>query len=97
MGHLARLADLDLGLFFIFAVSSMVVIGIMTFYGYELFHTAWERNWRSESVWGVSLWIPYLALPVGLGLFVAQMAADLIAAWQCDTEVLGPGEFEEDY
>jgi TRAP-type C4-dicarboxylate transport system permease small subunit len=76
---------------------SMVVIGIMTFYGYELFHTAWERNWRSESVWGVSLWIPYLALPVGLGLFVAQMAADLIAAWQCDTEVLGHGEFEEDY
>lgn len=76
---------------------SIVVIAIMTYHGYELFHTAWERNWRSESIWGVRLWIPYLALPVGLGIFVLQMFADLIAAWRCDTEVLGQGDFEEDY
>jgi TRAP-type C4-dicarboxylate transport system permease small subunit len=43
------------------------------------------------------MWIPYLALPLGLGLFVMQMIADLIAAWRCDAEVLGHGEFEEDY
>lgn len=76
---------------------SIAVISIMAFHGYELFHTAWERNWHSESVWGVSMWIPYLALPLGLGFFVLQMIADLIAAWQCDVEVLEHGEFEEDY
>ena len=76
---------------------SIAVISIMAFYGYEIFHTAWERNWRSESVWGVSLWIPYLALPLGLGLFVLQMIADLLASWRCDNEVLGHGDFEEDY
>jgi TRAP-type C4-dicarboxylate transport system permease small subunit len=76
---------------------SIAVISIMAFHGYELFHTAWERNWRSESVWGVRLWIPYLALPLGLGLFVLQMIADLIASWRCDDEVLGHGDFEEDY
>lgn len=76
---------------------SIVVISIMAFHGYELFHEAWERNWRSESIWGVSLWIPYLALPLGLGIFVLQLAADLIAAWRCDADVLGHGEFEEDY
>jgi TRAP-type C4-dicarboxylate transport system permease small subunit len=76
---------------------SIAVISIMTFHGYELFHIAWERGWRSESVWGVSLWIPYLAIPLGLGLFVVQMVADLIAAWRCDAEVLGHGSFEEDY
>jgi TRAP-type C4-dicarboxylate transport system permease small subunit len=76
---------------------SIAVIAVMAWHGYELFHAAWSRNWRSESVWGVSLWIPYLALPLGLGLFVLQMTADLIAAWRCDAEVLGQGEFEEDY
>lgn len=76
---------------------SILVVSIMAFYGYELFHTAWERNWRSESVWGVSLWIPYLALPLGLGLFVLQMIADLLASWRCDIDVLGQGAFEEDY
>ena len=76
---------------------SIAVISILAFHGYELFHTAWERNWRSESVWGVSMWIPYLALPLGFGLFVLQMIADLIAAWQCDVDVLEHGEFEEDY
>ena len=76
---------------------SITVIAIMTFHGYELFHEAWRRDWHSESVWGVSMWIPYLALPLGLGLFVLQMLADLMAAWRCDAEVLGHGEFEEDY
>jgi TRAP-type C4-dicarboxylate transport system permease small subunit len=85
------------GLALIVLALSIAVISIMTFYGYELFHIAWERNWRSESVWGVSLWIPYLALPLGLGLFVLQMIADLIASWRCDAQVLGHGSFEEDY
>ena len=76
---------------------SIAVIAVMAWHGYELFHAAWSRNWRSESIWGVSLWIPYLTLPLGFGLFVLQMTADLIAAWRCDAEVLGQGEFEEDY
>lgn len=78
-------------------ILSITVIAIMAFHGFELFHTAWERNWHSESIWGVSMWIPYLALPLGLGLFVLQMIADLVAAWRCDAEVLGHGDFEEDY
>ena len=78
-------------------IASISVIFIMALHGYELFHTAWERNWRSETVWGVSLWIPYLALPVGFGLFVLQMIADLFAAWRCEVEVLEHGDFEEDY
>jgi len=78
-------------------LASIAVISILAFHGYELFHTAWERNWHSESVWGVSMWIPYLALPLGFGLFLLQLIADLIAAWKCDVEVLEHGDFEEDY
>jgi TRAP-type C4-dicarboxylate transport system permease small subunit len=30
-------------------------------------------------VWGVRLWIPYLAMPIGFGLFILQLIADLVA------------------
>ncbi len=60
-------------------VATIVMIGLMLFYGWEMFHVAWERNWRSETVWGVKLWIPYLAVPLGFALFALQLAADLWA------------------
>ncbi|MBB3713347.1 TRAP-type C4-dicarboxylate transport system permease small subunit [Limimaricola variabilis] len=59
--------------------ATIVMIGLMLFYGWEMFHLAWERNWRSETVWGVKLWIPYLAVPLGFALFALQLVADLWA------------------
>ncbi|MCG5534002.1 TRAP transporter small permease [Halorhodospira sp. 9621] len=39
----------------------------------------YETQWRSMSVWGPRLWIPYLAMPVGMLLlsleYIAQTAA----------------------
>ena len=58
---------------------SIVIVSIMLYYGYDYWHFAWERGWRSDTVWGVRLWIPYMALPVGFGLFLLQLVADLIA------------------
>lgn len=58
---------------------SIAVIAVMLWYGFEFWHTAWARGWTSDTVWGVRLWIPYLALPVGLGLFLLQLIADLLA------------------
>ncbi len=58
---------------------SILIIGVMLWYGYEFWHFAWERGWRSDTVWGVRLWIPYLSIPVGLGLFLLQLVADLYA------------------
>ncbi len=55
------------------------IIGIMLFYGYEFWHFAWDRGWRSDTVWGVRLWIPYLSIPIGLGLLFLQLVADLVA------------------
>lgn len=60
-------------------ILTAAVAAVMTFYGYELLHMAWQRNWKSETVWGVPLWIPYLAIPVGFGLYLAQLAVDLFA------------------
>jgi len=61
------------------SVLSIVIVSIMLFYGYEYWHFAWDRGWRSDTVWGVRLWIPYLALPVGFGLLLLQLIADLVA------------------
>ncbi|MEM9240554.1 MAG: TRAP transporter small permease [Pseudomonadota bacterium] len=58
---------------------SILIVGVMLYYGYEYWHFAWERNWRSDTVWGVRLWIPYLAIPIGFGLLLLQLIADLVA------------------
>jgi TRAP-type C4-dicarboxylate transport system permease small subunit len=58
---------------------SILIITVMLWYGYEFWHFAWDRNWKSDTVWGVRLWIPYLSLPVGLGLLALQLTADLVA------------------
>jgi TRAP-type C4-dicarboxylate transport system permease small subunit len=59
--------------------STMAVIGIMLFYSYEMWHVAWMRGWRSETIWAIHLWIPYLALPLGFGLYLLQLIGDLVA------------------
>lgn len=64
------LAVFTLGL----AISMML---IMAFYGAEFWYEAWSRRWKSDTVWGVRLWIPYLAVPVGFFLYGLQLVADL--------------------
>ena len=64
----------------IFTLSlSTVMVAIMLWHGYEFWHLAFERNWKSDTIWGVRLWIPYAALPIGFALFLLQLIADLIA------------------
>ena len=58
---------------------SILIVAIMLYYGYEYWHFAWDRGWRSDTVWGVRLWIPYLSMPIGFGLFLLQLIADLVA------------------
>ncbi len=58
---------------------SILIVGVMLFYGFEYWHFAWDRGWRSDTVWGVRLWIPYLAIPIGFGLLMLQLIADLVA------------------
>lgn len=58
---------------------SIAMVAIILWYSYEHWHLTYERNWKSDTIWGVRLWIPYLALPVGFGLFLLQLIADLVA------------------
>lgn len=52
-----------------------VVITVLTF---QFWLEAWDNRWVSDTMWRARLWIPYLAMPVGLGLLTLQAAADLI-------------------
>lgn len=64
----------------IFTLSvSIVMVAIMLWFGYDFWHLAYERNWKSDTVWGVRLWIPYASLPIGFALFLLQLIADLVA------------------
>ena len=59
----------------VLAFAFVVVLFVLcTNYWYE----AWSEGWRSDTVWRARLWIPYLSMPVGLGLLVLQYAAELI-------------------
>lgn len=58
---------------------SVVIVAVLFWYGYDYWHFAWVRGWKSETVWAVPLWIPYLALPVGFGLLLLQLVADFYA------------------
>jgi TRAP-type C4-dicarboxylate transport system permease small subunit len=44
----------------------------------QFWYEAWSSGWRSNTVWRARLWIPYSAMPVGLGLLVLQYVADLL-------------------
>lgn len=57
---------------------SLGVAGLFAVYGYGFWHEAWAGDWKSDTVWGVKLWLPYAAVPIGFGLFALQLAADLL-------------------
>jgi TRAP-type C4-dicarboxylate transport system permease small subunit len=52
---------------------------VLTWTGYDLFHEALVNGWTTETVWQLPLWIPYLSLPLGIGLLALQYVADIIA------------------
>ncbi len=45
----------------------------------KFWYQAWSSDWHSDTVWRARLWVPYLSMPVGLGLLVLQYIAELIS------------------
>ena len=61
---------------------TLIVVAVMGIYGAENFLYAWHRNLTSDTVWGVSLWIPYSVIPIGFGAMGIQLLSDLILCVQ---------------
>jgi TRAP-type C4-dicarboxylate transport system permease small subunit len=52
----------------------VVIFVLCTAYWYE----AYSERWLSNTVWRARLWIPYLSMPIGLGLLILQYLVELI-------------------
>ena len=63
---------------FAYAVS-LLFSAIVAWTGFELLHEAWTGGWRTDTVWSLPLWIPYLAMPIGIGMMALQYIADILA------------------
>jgi TRAP-type C4-dicarboxylate transport system permease small subunit len=71
------------------ALSFCVVLFVLcTLY----WHEAWSKNWRSDTIWRARLWIPYLSMPIGLGLLVLQYVAEFISLVSGRTPPFGIGK-----
>jgi TRAP-type C4-dicarboxylate transport system permease small subunit len=61
--------------------SALVAFGfcfLMTVLTFNFWHEAWENGWVSDTMWRARLWIPYSAMPIGLGLLSLQYVVDII-------------------
>jgi len=63
---------------FIVSVAALAFCLLLTYTGWELFLDAYLNNWRTDTVWELPLWIPYLTLPVGMALLSLQYVADIL-------------------
>lgn len=70
-------------------VVTILLVGVITVFSVEFFYLAFEKNWKSDTVWGVRMWIPYLSLPIGFGLFLLQLSSDLVAVVTGEDEPFG--------
>jgi TRAP-type C4-dicarboxylate transport system permease small subunit len=58
---------------------SLAFCGLLAAYGFAFWHEAFVNDWHSETVWRPPLWIPYGALPLGMGLLTLQCLAEILA------------------
>jgi TRAP-type C4-dicarboxylate transport system permease small subunit len=56
---------------------SLAFCAVITALGILFWLQAWDNRWVSESMWRARLWIPYSAMPIGLGILTLQYVADL--------------------
>jgi TRAP-type C4-dicarboxylate transport system permease small subunit len=60
-------------------ITSLGFVLLLLCYGARFWHEVWTNDWHSDTVWRVPLWIPYLALPVGMAILALQYVAEIIA------------------
>ena len=66
---------------------TLAVVGAMLWHGYHFWFEAWDWGETSNTPWNPELWVPYLALPLGFGLYALQLTAD---AWAMLSEIEPP-------
>ncbi|MHA1598140.1 MAG: TRAP transporter small permease subunit [Alphaproteobacteria bacterium] len=57
----------------------LIFCATLTWTGAEFFYEAWAGGWTTDTVWRLPLWIPYLSIPLGIGVLCLQYVADIVA------------------
>lgn len=60
------------------ALLAMGFVAVLWWLCTQFFWQAWTEGWRSNTVWRARLWVPYLAMPVGIGILLLQYVADVL-------------------
>ncbi|MBF0373755.1 MAG: TRAP transporter small permease [Alphaproteobacteria bacterium] len=58
---------------------SFAFCAVVLWKGLGFWYEAWESKWTAGSAWRLPLWIPYLSLPLGMGLLCLQYLADVLS------------------
>src|SRR5436309_984059 len=74
--HLGQRKRWWLALFSI--VMSLTFCTVLAVLAARFWLEAWENRWVSDTMWRARLWIPYGAMPIGLGILTLQYVADLL-------------------
>jgi TRAP-type C4-dicarboxylate transport system permease small subunit len=74
VGHRVRV-----GLALIAAVLSLGFCLFVLWNSADWWYDAFQGGYLTSSMWRARLWIPYLSLPVGMGLLALQYVADICA------------------
>ena len=61
------------------SILGLLFCSILTWKGYQFFHEALVNKWTTDTIWALPLWIPYLSIPLGIGLLSLQYIADILA------------------
>ncbi|EGF31509.1 TRAP dicarboxylate transporter, DctQ subunit, unknown substrate 4 [Oxalobacteraceae bacterium IMCC9480] len=59
-------------------VLSLVVVAFIANNAWEFTFNAYDQNWRTDSTWGPSLWIPYSLMAFGMTTLALQMILQII-------------------
>ena len=58
---------------------SLTFCATLAGYGFAFWYQAWANDWHAETVWRPPLWVPYFAVPLGMGLLALQSLGGIVA------------------
>ena len=58
------------------AAISLAFCLVMTVLTFLFWREAWDNSWVSDTMWRARMWIPYAAMPIGLGILSLQYVVD---------------------
>jgi TRAP-type C4-dicarboxylate transport system permease small subunit len=63
------------------SIVALLFCTLLAWMGWDMWWEATVKGWRSDSLWGPPLWVPYLFLPLGMTLLCLQYLVHISNLW----------------